>query len=772
MVEAVEDASDLGDVMTGERCAVSQVGRTRQNRGLNWLALLALVAGLSVTAPASRASTSPSDNSPYVGVWLHYDYMVGPDGSFAPSAAAVQMVVDAFKAHGVILHIDPQHTAIPEHTVIVPDWQSAYAATPGFDSPSCTGPDAVLFSQLKAQYFHPSSNHFWHYAIFGDFVFTDTAAHAVNCPATAENGGLPPFPAMTGDSQVGFQDVPGGFGSDFVVTTGFWHARGLTVPDRFEASYMMHELGHNLGLRHGGSPDVGVSANLNFKPNYLSVMNYDFTGGIPFAAVPGSTAIAGYRVDYSDVQLPDLNESSLNEAAGVQDAAHPTDITYANTDGFCATPVPAYGPVDWNGDGNTTDTSVTSDLNCDQVSNEILRGSDDWLWIHHRLTPPAISSVSPANGPGSENQLFVSGVNLIGPATVVFTGGSEAAAGPSATEPGSADTSFFVTVPVGALSGPVAVVTPTGTAQSSQSVTITSTAHGPQAITAGPDGNLWFTEQQGNAIGRITPAGQITEFPLPIPTPTAASVAFPFTAGDPTGIAAGPDGNLWFTEPTGNLIGRISPDGKNVTLYPIPSYAGPEGITAGPDGNLWFTENLANRVGRITPSGQITEFPIPPATGRPVGITAGPDRNLWFAEQQGNAIGRITPAGQITEFPLPSPSAASQPGAITAGPDGNVWFTVGNAIGRITPAGQITEFPTPGSVPPQGITDGPDGNVWFTASDSIRRITPAGQITEFPSTGSVAITAGPDGDLWFTENEANRVGRITPSGQVTEFPIP
>jgi streptogramin lyase len=39
---------------------------------------------------------------------------------------------------------------------------------------------------------------------------------------------------------------------------------------------------------------------------------------------------------------------------------------------------------------------------------------------------------------------------------------------------------------------------------------------GPEAITTGPDGNLWFTEAAGNRIGRITPAGVITEFPLPL----------------------------------------------------------------------------------------------------------------------------------------------------------------------------------------------------------------------------------------------------------------
>jgi virginiamycin B lyase len=76
----------------------------------------------------------------------------------------------------------------------------------------------------------------------------------------------------------------------------------------------------------------------------------------------------------------------------------------------------------------------------------------------------------------------------------------------------------------------------------------------------------------------------------------------------------------------------------------------PQGIAAGPDGNLWFTEDFGG-VGRITPTGTVTEFTegISP-NGGPVGIATGPDGNLWFTENRGDRIGRITPTGDVTEF--------------------------------------------------------------------------------------------------------------------------
>src|SRR5256885_1213622 len=85
----------------------------------------------------------------------------------------------------------------------------------------------------------------------------------------------------------------------------------------------------------------------------------------------------------------------------------------------------------------------------------------------------------------------------------------------------------------------------------------------------------------------------------------------PNPLGEPQFITAGPDGNLWFTALSGNAIGRITTAGS-FTAFPIPTASsGPQGITAGPDGNMWFTERDGNKIGRITPSGAIIEFPLP-----------------------------------------------------------------------------------------------------------------------------------------------------------------
>ena len=288
-------------------------------------------------------------------------------------------------------------------------------------------------------------------------------------------------------------------------------------------------------------------------------------------------------------------------------------------------------------------------------------------------------------------------------------------------------------------------------------------AQGPGEIAAGPDGNLWFT-LDGGAIGRITTAGVVTEFPLPDP------------ASAPSSIAAGPDGALWFTEGGAAKIGRITTAGV-VTEFPLPSPDRPASrIAAGPDGNLWFTEFQDNQLGRITPGGAVTEFAIPGPGRLPGAITGGPDGNVWFTLSDGTRVGRITPGGEVATFPANSSSLF--PGGIATGPDGKLWFTFQDAgvgaspvIGRITTAGASDSFPIP--PPPNApganlITSGPDNALWFTetAGNQVVRITTTGAVTEFPlpTPGSRpdGIATGSDGNLWFTEGGTNKIGKLSP----------
>ena len=234
----------------------------------------------------------------------------------------------------------------------------------------------------------------------------------------------------------------------------------------------------------------------------------------------------------------------------------------------------------------------------------------------------------------------------------------------------------------------------------------------PDDIVSGPDGALWFTGPSGFPsffIGRVTTDGQFTGFGPDCESEFGCSIS-------PNGIASGPDGNIWFTEPINNAIGKLTPSGT-FTFFPIPTLgANPAGITVGPDGALWFAEFSVQQIGRIDLRGRITEYPVA-SGGSPDRITAGPDGNLWFTEPFpfDSRIGRITPAGVITEFQLAS---GAQSRDIVTGPDGNLWFTDYGAgqLAQITPAGVVTEVQSVKGGP-WGIGRGAGNALWLTQFD-------------------------------------------------------
>ena len=159
------------------------------------------------------------------------------------------------------------------------------------------------------------------------------------------------------------------------------------------------------------------------------------------------------------------------------------------------------------------------------------------------------------------------------------------------------------------------------------------------------------------------------------PTHAFSFFATPSLNSQPHGITAGPDGNLWFTEYGPGKIGDDQPDDPRHQPNSLPRRAqsGPFDITAGPDGNLWFTEAAAARSRMINPTTDaITEFTVP-SWIRSLRDHGRPRRQRLVHRVTGQ-IGRINPTTDIvTEYPIPTPIARG----VTPGPDGNLWFTDG-----------------------------------------------------------------------------------------------
>ena len=179
-------------------------------------------------------------------------------------------------------------------------------------------------------------------------------------------------------------------------------------------------------------------------------------------------------------------------------------------------------------------------------------------------------------------------------------------------------------------------------------------------ITVGSDENLYFTEHTGN-IGEITTGGDVTMFPVS-----------PAVHTTPDAITSGPDGNIWFTDPGDNSIGvltlnslppppppppppgtmtmlqatRLSPVyGQQITLSAAVS---PQSGSSGmPTGTVTFSDQNAELGSAQLIDGNATlpvsdlpvgtdaitasyggESPFGPSTSAAVDVTVGKDRTL------------------------------------------------------------------------------------------------------------------------------------------------
>ena len=150
-------------------------------------------------------------------------------------------------------------------------------------------------------------------------------------------------------------------------------------------------------------------------------------------------------------------------------------------------------------------------------------------------------------------------------------------------------------------------------------------------------------------------------------------------------------------------IGRFNPASDTWSEYVIPTpNSTPTGLMAGPDGNIWFAELGGGKISRISPSGTITEFSVPVLA---VLLShAWPRRSDLVYRPRCQRDRRNRQRRAVSACRLSNPHGPHTPDSITAGADGNVWFNeqFTNKIGRITPAGVIREFTLPQNPSPSG----------------------------------------------------------------------
>jgi hypothetical protein len=278
---------------------------------------------VDVDLPAMGAKVRKKD------IFLEIDYMETAGHTHKPKNSAIPLVVNAFKnapvsnpdgSTGIRLHVDTGN--LGGGNAIAHDDELGMWSE---------------FDAIKDANFAPARHPIFHYVIF---------AHNMDG-----------YGSISGLSR----GIPG---RDLVVSLGGWTNQTGTVQE--QAGTLLHELGHNIGLRHGGIDHS------NHKPNYLSVMNYAFqTRGLIMDGAEGN-------FDYSRFVNRTLNEASLSENAGIRATGNPTNYGTRYRDAACtprATTV--IRPIDWNGNGSINVNPVAVNVNnCAAGTTHV--GFNDW----------------------------------------------------------------------------------------------------------------------------------------------------------------------------------------------------------------------------------------------------------------------------------------------------------------------------------------------------------------------------------------------------------
>jgi virginiamycin B lyase len=263
-----------------------------------------------------------------------------------------------------------------------------------------------------------------------------------------------------------------------------------------------------------------------------------------------------------------------------------------------------------------------------------------------------------------------------------------------------------------------------------QQITPPNGRSGIMGVVVASDDTIWFAEQYANYIGHYFPAsGHFQTYSLPMLT-----VPDPGVPGKTLTLPSAPNdlvldrlGNVWFTELNANALGRLNIQSGHIQQYSLEKTLtttqalNPYGITIDPQGNVWFTEASTNHMGRIDPNtGQISYVSMQGSSASLMEIASDAQGIIWATSFSSGLLLSYNP--KTAMFTPYYTSSSGGLYGITVTPDDQVWVTLtaGNAIAHLDPAAnRFTDYTIPsGGSLPLGVVAGATNSLWFTEAGS------------------------------------------------------
>ena len=231
----------------------------------------------------------------------------------------------------------------------------------------------------------------------------------------------------------------------------------------------------------------------------------------------------------------------------------------------------------------------------------------------------------------------------------------------------------------------------------------------PHGVIVGPEGAAWVTDGGLNAIVRVdAETDALRVYALP---PGRANANLNTAAFDGNGV-------LWFTGQNG-VVGRLDPASGVMEVFDAPRGTGPYGIAATPEGAIYFASLAGSYVGRVDIESGAIEALEPPTPGQGARrVWSDSGGRIWVSERNAGQLAVYDPMdGSWQEWRLPG--AAPQAYAVYVDESDIVWVSDfgGNAMHRFDPALEtFTTFALPGQ--PSNVRQilGRPGEVWAPES--------------------------------------------------------